>query len=731
MFPKVAWQLVLFSQRLLQFSSSYLAERHLILSKIFAEMTKSMKLKRRKLLRNVTQEDRKHLEQFGQQHPVYDIVDNQPNSFDIQEDTNEKRLSPSEVVQAETWSDPYKELLTNLSHFSEHEDEDDDNLSFMESLTHKTEGAQQFSSNESSISSDNDDAFSSDGDDSQIIVDTNKDYYLSQYGSESIIQPLFNKSSYMYEQCTAIEDWKNAYTLRLFKPKSYPNTSLDDEHTSWRLDSKTMSKQSIYLFSLMCRYNDLCWQIECPWRDRIASYGTHCLNHVLRTRRVIANGNKRVRNTDIEVRDQGFTRPAVLVLVPFREDVRLFVSWLVHTTKAKGQDSVGQREKFELEFGAITMKQQCTDQSLKRFKPELFHELFQGCTDDHFRLGICVNRNSVKLFVPFYKADIIIASPLGIRTMTQGKDATKELDFLSSIEITVIDRAHVIFMQNWLHLIFVIESLNRIPSKPRNTDFSRVKSWYLDGKAKFYRQTILMADFYSAYFKSLFSHCCCNHSGRIESYMYANPKGHLDKLPNTMMPVRYLFERIPSDQGKSVVDCPNIRVRYFQESVLPKLIKETSDLSVDLNSRSNVLIFVPSYFDYIRLRNMMKTSQNTGFLTLCEHTSDKLISRHRRLFFNKRVAMMLMTERFHFYRRYRIRGVRHLIFYELPFCETFFADLCNTMLSDDPKCTFPFRQCTVLYDRHDLDKLCTIVGEAKAISMIKAQSSVQCLHQTV
>jgi U3 small nucleolar RNA-associated protein 25 len=71
----------------------------------------------------------------------------------------------------------------------------------------------------------------------------------------------------------------------------------------------------------------------------------------------------------------------------------------------------------------------------------------------------------------------------------------RDVDYLSSIEVLVIDHADIISMQNWSFLATVVDYLNRLPTKQHGTNVMRIRPLYLDGHARFYRQSIILSSY--------------------------------------------------------------------------------------------------------------------------------------------------------------------------------------------------------------------------------------------
>lgn len=90
----------------------------------------------------------------------------------------------------------------------------------------------------------------------------------------------------------------------------------------------------------------------------------------------------------------------------------------------KNEEYVSNKKRFFDSFGPSgdEDKSEKTKNDEENEEKNLHHDedydfLFSGNTDDHFKIGISVSKKSLKLFTEFYSSDIIIASPLGLKTV--------------------------------------------------------------------------------------------------------------------------------------------------------------------------------------------------------------------------------------------------------------------------------------------------------------------------
>ncbi|CDP17242.1 unnamed protein product [Coffea canephora] len=311
---------------------------------------------------------------------------------------------------------------------------------------------------------------------------------------------------------------------------------------------------------------------------------------------------------------------------------------------------------FTEEFGSGGVESEEEDEDVenskrkKSSKPSDFQSLFGGNNNDHFMIGIKYMGRKIKLYADFYSSDIIVASPLGLITKIGAVEVEKEkdIDYLSSIEVLIIDHADVILMQNWSHVNTVVEQLNRLPVKQHGTDIMRIQPWYLDGQAQFYRQTIILGSHLNPDINSLFNRHCLNYEGKVK--LVCLYKG---VLPKVLIPVRQIYERFEAD---SIADVDDARFQYFCKKVFPK-IKDSI--------QGGIMLCISSYFEFVRLRNFLK-SQEALFCLLGEYTKQSDISRGRVWFFQGQRKIMLYTERAHFYHRYKVLSFFFVFFLVFP-----------------------------------------------------------------
>ncbi|KAF6762544.1 hypothetical protein DFP72DRAFT_1060798 [Ephemerocybe angulata] len=88
----------------------------------------------------------------------------------------------------------------------------------------------------------------------------------------------------------------------------------------------------------------------------------------------------------------------------------------------------------------------------------LYHvETFKGNVDYNFRIGV---KRQGRVF---------------------SIEKEKNADYLSSIEVLIVNQMDALMMQKQDHVNFVLSHLNKLSKELHDTNFLRIKPWYLDG----------------------------------------------------------------------------------------------------------------------------------------------------------------------------------------------------------------------------------------------------------
>lgn len=408
-------------------------------------------------------------------------------------------------------------------------------------------------------------------------------------------------------------------------------------------------------------------------------YTLHALNHIMKTSDLILGNNEKKSkiskqiekgeinpNDEPEFRDQGYYRPKILILLPTRN-----IAWEVVNKLIKNSNvlNVDNKKKFQQQFYSDYK----VSENSKSKRPDDFEDIFNGNSNDFFTIGLKWTRKTMKLYCKIEHCDIIIASPLGLKMLI---DKTNS-DFLTSIEMCIIDKMEGLIMQNWSHLYEILNKLNKPPKNfdGLKVDFSRIRMWSINDQSQFLTQILTFGKYLTPEIMTIVkkSKNLINGSTLFKSIndetVLTNCKREFIKmgLINKQINLKQTFLKF---NIKSIVNEPNDRFEFFKSVLLPQIMNK-------LSYEFGTLLYIPNYIDYLRVIDYLEKETKVPFVSIDEYSSRSKLDRNRALFLQRSAyaKLMVYTERLHFYKRYDIKGVRNIIFYQLPTDPQFYQQI--------------------------------------------------------
>ncbi|KAF5396732.1 hypothetical protein PHET_10348, partial [Paragonimus heterotremus] len=150
---------------------------------------------------------------------------------------------------------------------------------------------------------------------------------------------------------------------------------------------------------------------------------------------------------------------------------------------------------------------------------------------------------------------------------------------------------------------------------------------------------------------------------------------------------------------------PLARMNAFKLRVLPRLRRGTDP---------RVLIYVPDFYDLEELRVLL-TAESLDFCCVNEYSEDSEAERFRTLFALGRIRIMLLSERYYFFRRRKIRGAQTFIFYGPPTFPWFVRELIEFSYNEDSvenqNTSTPIQLTMIYYPPYEAHQVSTITGK--------------------
>lgn len=452
----------------------------------------------------------------------------------------------------------------------------------------------------------------------------------------------------------------------------------------------------------------------------------------------------------------GYTRTHTLVLLPTRHASWRFVMTLLAVGMKVFELTPHRLEEWEEKFGcdedepriACSVLEDGNTHTLSLLADEApdalsdtlveqrrrntaqWYRSFCGDTDDNFNFGIQIHGNKIILLTPLRVADIIVASPLGLRQQcnidpttnntfkARAGDGFKIVNFigmLSSLHTLFIGDINALEMQNWEHFLSCIWGIHKPPREgslvqTRNyaCDIRTYLPAYLNGQQRFLLQVLAVGECFGEDFNKLLhqqnvekaekdeiiNEPSIKRSGPVQSIPMNEAFSTCSLVHNSKGLVRITSVPTMYPHVKLREDFPFLRIILYRlekgavqarqtdsidERRLSFLVKDYPKIDYLINVLiprlirapeidKHMLVVVPSYYMMVCIVRVLNllAYSNIAWGFIEESATLKEITQLRRKLENGVLNFLIVTERILYYRQPPFSKLQNVIFLSPP-----------------------------------------------------------------
>nr|UXY87439.1 U3 small nucleolar RNA-associated protein 25 isoform [Cryptomonas sp.] len=286
---------------------------------------------------------------------------------------------------------------------------------------------------------------------------------------------------------------------------------------------------------------------------------------------------------------------------------------------------------------------------------------FSDGSQDCLEIGASLENNTFRFGVRFETSDIAFLSPLAICRFT----SKKKNRCFSKLKYCFFEDLSKLAMQNSENFLNVLKQLVLYN---KSVDLNLEKN-SLQLSANRYSIQFLVT---SNLIYNRFPGILYNITNNGFCFFYQFDSG---RLIHRLNEANHRLLKIKTKKNQKI---SNRRIEIFIHEILPH---------IKINSNTRLLIFFHSYSEYVLVRNFIwkfNNNKNICVLALNEYTDLTKKLPVKNIFQIEKPNVILITERFYFFKRYFIKNLSDIVFFSFPMNWEFYFEISSIL---NPNCS--------------------------------------------